>query len=41
VNATVVDVDGYTYYECDDVWFSRTYYGGEVIYTVTDAPPGY
>ena len=40
-NATVVVVDRYTYYECDGAWFSRTYYGGEVIYTVTDAPPGY
>lgn len=38
--ATIVIADGYTYYRCDDVWFSRTYYGGEVIYTVTDAPSG-
>ena len=37
----VVVVDGYSYYRCDDVWFGRTYYGGEVIYTVVDAPPGY
>ena len=40
-NATVVVVDDYSYYECNDAWFSRTYYGGEVIYTVTDAPSGY
>ena len=39
--ATIVVADGYTYYRCDDYWFSRTYYGGDVIYTVTDAPPGY
>jgi len=37
----VVVVDGYSYYQCNDTWFSRTYYGGEVTYTVTDAPPGY
>lgn len=40
-SAVVVEVDGYTYYQCDGAWFSRTYYGGEVTYTVTDAPPGY
>ena len=39
--ATIVVANGYSYYRCDDVWFSRTYYGGEVIYTVTDAPSGY
>ncbi len=37
----VVVVDGYSYYECNDSWFGRSYYGGEVIYTVTDPPPGY
>ncbi len=37
----VVVVDGYSYYQCNDTWFSRTYYGGEVTYTVTNAPPGY
>ena len=36
-----VEVDGYRYYSCDGSWFSRTYYGGEVVYTVTDPPPGY
>jgi hypothetical protein len=41
VNAVVVKVDGYTYYQCNGAWFSRTYYGGEVTYTVTDAPAGY
>jgi hypothetical protein len=35
--ATVM-LDGYTYYQCDDAWFGRTYYGGEVTYTVIDAP---
>ena len=39
--ATIIVSDGYTYYRCDDTWFGRTYYGGEVIYTVIDAPPGY
>ena len=38
--ATVM-LDGYTYYQCDDAWFGRTYYGGEVTYTVIDAPEGY
>jgi hypothetical protein len=37
----VVVVDGYSYYSCNSAWFGRTYYGGEVIYTVVDAPPGY
>jgi hypothetical protein len=41
VDTVVVTVDGYTYYECNGAWFSRTYYGGEVTYTVTDAPAGY
>jgi len=36
-----VVVDGYSYYSCSGSWFGRTYYGGEVIYTVVDAPPGY
>ena len=39
---TVVVVhDGYSYYQCNDAWFGRTYYGGEVTYTVIDAPEGY
>ena len=37
----VVVVDGYSYYRCEDNWFGRTYYGGEVTYTVIDPPPGY
>ena len=41
VSTEVVEVDGYTYYQCNGAWFSRTYYGGEVTYTVTDAPRGY
>lgn len=40
-DAVVVHVDGYTYYQCDNEWFGRSYYGGEVVYTVTDAPSGY
>ncbi len=39
--ATIIVVDGYTYYHCDNFWFSRTYYGGDVVYTVTDTPSGY
>lgn len=39
--ATIVVADGYTYYRCDNTWFGRTYYGGEVLYTVVDTPPGY
>jgi hypothetical protein len=37
----VVVQDGYSYYQCDGEWFGRSYYGGEVTYTVTDAPQGY
>jgi len=37
----VVVLDGYSYYQCNDSWFGRTYYGGEVTYTVVDAPEGY
>jgi hypothetical protein len=37
----IVVVDGYTYYQCSGAWFGRTYYGGEVTYTVIDAPAGY
>jgi hypothetical protein len=40
-NSDVVVVDGYSYYRCEDTWFGRTYYGGEVTYTVIDPPPGY
>jgi hypothetical protein len=41
VTTVVVEADGYSYYQCDGGWFGRTYYGGEVVYTVVDAPPGY
>lgn len=37
----VVVQDGYSYYQCDGEWFGRSYYGGEVTYTVIDAPEGY
>jgi len=37
----VVVQDGYSYYQCNGEWFGRSYYGGEVTYTVIDAPPGY
>ena len=37
----VVVQDGYSYYQCNGAWFGRTYYGGEVTYTVIDAPQGY
>jgi hypothetical protein len=37
----VVVQDGYSYYQCDDAWFGRTYYGGEVTYTVIDPPEGH
>ncbi len=37
----IVVQDGYSYYQCNGVWFGRTYYGGEVTYTVIDAPRGY
>jgi hypothetical protein len=40
-DAEVVHVDAYTYYRCEDAWFGRSYYGGEVVYTVIDAPEGY
>jgi hypothetical protein len=38
---TVVEDDGDELYECDGAWFIQTYYGGEVVYTVTDPPRGY
>ena len=37
----VVVTDGYSYYQCNGTWFGRTFYGGEVTYTVIEAPPGY
>ena len=37
----VVVQDDYSYYQCDGEWFGRSYYGGEVVYTVIDAPEGY
>ena len=37
----VVVQDGYSYYQCNGEWFGRSYYGGEVVYTVIDAPEGY
>jgi hypothetical protein len=40
VTTLVVEVDGYSYYQCDGAWFGRSYYGGEVVYTVVDAPRG-
>ena len=39
-NEEVLD-GGASLFECDGVWFVRTYYGGDVVYTVTDAPSGY
>jgi hypothetical protein len=39
--ATIVVNGSYTYYKCENAWFSRTYYGGELVYTVVDAPSGY
>lgn len=38
---TIVVSGSYTYYKCENAWFSRTYYSGELVYTVVDAPPGY
>jgi hypothetical protein len=37
----IVVQDGYSYYQCNGAWFGRTYYGGEVTYTVIDPPQGY
>jgi hypothetical protein len=37
----VVVQDGYSYYQCNGEWFGRSYYGGEVTYTVIDPPQGY
>jgi hypothetical protein len=37
----VVVQDGYSYYQCNGEWFGRSYYGGEVVYTVIEAPVGY
>jgi hypothetical protein len=38
---TIVVSGNYTYYKCENAWFSRTYYSGELVYTVVDAPAGY
>jgi len=40
-SATVIVAEGYTYYHCESYWFSRSYYSGEVVYTVVDTPPGH
>ena len=37
----VVVQDGNSYYQCNGEWFGRSYYGGEVTYTVIEAPQGY
>lgn len=34
-------VDGATYYQCADLWYTRTYGGGSTTYIVVNAPPGY
>ncbi len=36
-----VVADGDNLFECEGTWFIQTYYGGEVVYTVTDAPSEY
>jgi hypothetical protein len=38
---TSVNVDGVTYYRCDNDWYSRAYSGGNVTYVVVKAPAGY
>ena len=36
-----VNVNGVTYYRCDNDWYSRAYSGGNVTYIVVKAPAGY
>lgn len=36
-----VNVNGVTYYRCDNDWYSRAYSGGNVTYVVVKAPAGY
>jgi hypothetical protein len=38
---TSVNVNGVTYYRCDNDWYSRAYSGGNVTYVVVKAPAGY
>jgi len=39
--ATVVIVNGVSYYQCGASWYSRGYVGGSVTYIVASPPPGY
>jgi len=38
---TVVIVGKATYYNCSSTWYWRAMEGGEVVYIVSPAPPGY
>jgi hypothetical protein len=38
---TAVLYDGSSFYNCAGTWYRQSYAGGEVVYIVTSAPPGY
>ena len=38
---TTVFVNNVTYYNCNSIWYSRGYEGGETVYITTTAPAGY
>jgi hypothetical protein len=38
---TVVVVGQVAYYNCDEIWYSRRYVGGNVTYVIVTSPPGY
>ena len=35
---TSVNVNGQTYYQCDNYWYQEAYQGGEVVYVVVNSP---
>jgi hypothetical protein len=37
----MVYAGGAYYYECGGTWYSQVYSGGDMVYTVVDAPQGY
>ncbi len=39
--ATVVTVNGVTYYQCGTTWYGRGYQSDTIVYLIIDPPPGY
>ena len=40
-SATVITVDGVTYYSCGTTYYTQGYSGGSVVYVPSAPPPGY